>query len=245
MAGKIYYGDVAGIPTAIVSGEKATFEKEYAVDYNQKSKWDANNPAGTFLLDFGGPILLKACYVGGSSILSFSPTFELQAGTTSATTDFSISLKTNIKSMSGYLGSKSWAEFSETYQFWKFVFDTGLSINAIVGKLALFENVYEFERNYQWDRDIGNEISFIDTIGYSFEKDREFQDVRAKRNWQFRAIGTTQFNLFDKTIRILEDACIYDDQEGEVYYGEIGFSNEKGLRCADKFNIDLNFIERR
>lgn len=247
MGSKIYYNPIAYLQTNPVASSTApTYEAKYALDYNQKSLWAATGQSETYLLNFGGPVAIEAAYVGNSNLPGLPTTFELQAGTTSATTDFSIDLKGNITEMRGVLSQKSWADtFKQTYQYWKFVFSISTPFIVSAGKLELFEKSYEFPIGYVRDRSLGSEAAFIETKGLAYNDDRELLDIRAKRDLSFQFVEKSQFDIFDTVIRAQNKVCFYDAERNETYFGEIEFYNETGTRCNDNYNINARFTESR
>lgn len=246
MGSKIYYSPIAYLQTnPTASSTTPTYEAKYALDYNQKSFWKATGQSETYLLDFGGPVTIEAAYVGNASLAGTITTFELQAGTTSATSNFSVDLKPNITEMGGVLSRKSWADtFKETYQYWKFVFSIGVG-TVSAGKLELFEKNYEFETGYVKNRALGSEAEFIETQGFVYNNDRELLDIREKRDLTFQFVGQSQFDRFNREIRAQNKVCFYDAERDETYFGEIEFYNETGNRCEDFYNIKAKFTETR
>jgi hypothetical protein len=237
MAGKIAYNPILPDSTVTMSSEAVTYGKERLFDNSPQNKARTTGISSeSILVNYGSAVNIKAVYFENSNIVSGDTTCTIQAGATSAATDYGPTAMTKA--------AKSFLEIDQTYQYWKHIATKASGTYIEWGKFELFQEYDEFTKNYQYERSTGKRNVFRERTGPTGVIVNEFLYSAKVFTWTFLDVAQAQVDLFYDTYGTLNSCLIYDDYENTHYYGIIKLSIPRGNRTG-KYDFTLNFTEKK
>jgi len=240
--GKVGYIDLMQAATLSVKSEVTTYEKGKVLNLSPDSKWKTTGITDEWILiDHGSATEIDGVFLAGTNIVSGDTSFTFKGGTTTACSNESQNLDKAAKS---YSELPSWV--SKNYRYNEVRFTKASGTYGEIGKIFIFQNLYEFVKNWVVGYDETPEVRVSETFNIYGQALAEYLYKAEERRLPFVGIGDTQKKLFMETLTaqnpINQGIVFYDNVRSEAFYGSMRFANLIH-QFNGNWNVDAFFRE--